>query len=73
MVAAAFPTLWLILTILARNMQKFSNVALYSFILMIESLVVLPAPIVALALQSSVERARSSWAMADFSQRGLWW
>jgi hypothetical protein len=52
-----WPTLWLIPTILAQNTRNFSNVALYSFILMIESQVVLPASIVALAPQPSVERA----------------
>jgi O-antigen/teichoic acid export membrane protein len=51
------PTLWLIPTILTRNTQNFSDVALYSVILMIKSLVVLPASIIALALQPSVERA----------------
>jgi O-antigen/teichoic acid export membrane protein len=51
------PTLWLIPTILTRNTQSFSDMALYSVILMIKSLVVLPASIVALALQPSVERA----------------
>jgi O-antigen/teichoic acid export membrane protein len=51
------PTLWLIPTILTRNTQNFSDMALYSVILMIKSLVVLPASIVALALQPSVERA----------------
>jgi hypothetical protein len=52
-----WPTLWLIPTILTQNTRRFSNVALYSFILMIESHVVLPASIVALASQPSVERA----------------
>jgi O-antigen/teichoic acid export membrane protein len=51
------PTLWLIPTILTRNTQDFSEMALYSVILMIKSLVVLPASIIALALQPSVERA----------------
>jgi O-antigen/teichoic acid export membrane protein len=51
------PTLWLIPTILTRNTQNFSDMALYSVILMIKSLVVLPASIIALALQPSVERA----------------
>jgi O-antigen/teichoic acid export membrane protein len=51
------PTLWLIPTILTRNTQNFSDVALYSVILMIKSLIVLPASIIALALQPSVERA----------------
>jgi O-antigen/teichoic acid export membrane protein len=51
------PTLWLIPTILTRNTQNFSDVALYSVILMIKSLVVLPASVIALALQPSVERA----------------
>jgi O-antigen/teichoic acid export membrane protein len=51
------PTLWLIPTILTRNTQNFSDVALYSVILMIKSLVVLPASIIALALQPSVEKA----------------
>lgn len=51
------PTLWLIPAILTRNTQNFSDMALYSVILMIKSLVVLPAYIIALALQPSVERA----------------
>jgi O-antigen/teichoic acid export membrane protein len=51
------PTLWLIPAILTRNTQNFSDMALYSVILMIKSLVVLPASIIALALQPSVERA----------------
>jgi O-antigen/teichoic acid export membrane protein len=51
------PTLWLIPTILTRNTQNFSDMALYSVILMIKSLVVLPASIIALALQPSVEKA----------------
>jgi O-antigen/teichoic acid export membrane protein len=51
------PTLWLIPTILTRNTQNFSDMALYSVILMIKSLVVLPASVIALALQPSVERA----------------
>jgi O-antigen/teichoic acid export membrane protein len=56
------PTLWLIPTILTRNTQSFSDMALYSVILMIKSLVVLPASIIALALQPSVERA---WQFAQ--------
>jgi O-antigen/teichoic acid export membrane protein len=51
------PTLWLIPTILTRNTQNFSDMALYSVILMVKSLVVLPASVVALTLQPSVERA----------------
>ncbi len=51
------PTLWLIPTILTRNTQDFSDMALYSVILMIKALVVLPASVIALALQPSVERA----------------
>jgi O-antigen/teichoic acid export membrane protein len=51
------PTLWLIPAILTRNTQNFSDVALYSVILMVKSLVILPASIIALALQPSVERA----------------
>jgi O-antigen/teichoic acid export membrane protein len=51
------PTLWLIPAILTRNTQNFSDMALYSVILMVKSLVVLPASIIALALQPSVERA----------------
>jgi O-antigen/teichoic acid export membrane protein len=51
------PTLWLIPTILTRNTQNFSDMALYSVILMIKALVVLPASVIALALQPSVERA----------------
>ncbi|HXO71026.1 MAG TPA: oligosaccharide flippase family protein [Bradyrhizobium sp.] len=56
------PTLWLIPAILTRNTQNFSDMALYSVILMIKTLVVLPASIVALALQPSVERA---WQFAQ--------
>lgn len=51
------PVLWLIPAILARNTQNFSDVAIYSVILMIKSLVILPASIIGLALQPSVERA----------------
>jgi Na+-driven multidrug efflux pump len=47
----------LIPTILTRNTQNFSDMALYSVILMVKSLIVLPASIIALALQPSVERA----------------
>jgi O-antigen/teichoic acid export membrane protein len=51
------PTLWLIPTILTRNTQNFSDMALYSVILMVKALVVLPASVIALALQPSLERA----------------
>jgi O-antigen/teichoic acid export membrane protein len=51
------PTLWLLPTILTRNTQDFSEVASYSVILMIKSLIVLPASVVALALQPSAEKA----------------
>ena len=54
------PTLWLIPTILTRNTQNFSEVASYSVILMIKSLMVLPASIIALALQPSAEKAVGS-------------
>jgi len=54
------PTLWLIPTILARNTQNFSEVAFYSVILMIKSLIVLPASVIALALQPSAEKALAS-------------
>jgi O-antigen/teichoic acid export membrane protein len=54
------PTLWLLPTILTRNTQDFSEVASYSVILMIKSLVVLPASVIALALQPSAERALGS-------------
>jgi O-antigen/teichoic acid export membrane protein len=54
------PTLWLIPTILTRNTQNFSDMALYSVILMIKSLIVLPASIIALALQPSAEKALGS-------------
>lgn len=54
------PTLWLIPTILTRNTQNFGEVASYSVILMIKSLMVLPASIVALALQPSAEKAMGS-------------
>jgi O-antigen/teichoic acid export membrane protein len=54
------PTLWLIPTILTRNTQNFGDVASYSVILMIKSLMVLPASIVALALQPSAEKALGS-------------
>ena len=51
------PTLWLIPTILTRNTQNFSEVALYSVLFMLKSLVVLPASITSLALQPSAEKA----------------
>ncbi len=54
------PTLWLIPTILTRNTQNFAEVASYSVILMIKSLIVLPASVVALALQPSAEKALGS-------------
>lgn len=54
------PTLWLLPTILTRNTQDFSEVAAYSVILMIKSLIVLPASVIALALQPSAEKAVGS-------------
>jgi O-antigen/teichoic acid export membrane protein len=54
------PTLWLIPTILTRSTQNFSEVAFYSVILMIKSLIVLPASVIALALQPSAEKALAS-------------
>jgi O-antigen/teichoic acid export membrane protein len=54
------PTLWLIPTILTRNTQDFAEVASYSVILMIKSLMVLPASVVAVALQPSAEKALGS-------------
>jgi O-antigen/teichoic acid export membrane protein len=54
------PTLWLLPTILTRATQNFSEVASYSVILMIKSLVVLPASVIALALQPSAEKALAS-------------
>jgi O-antigen/teichoic acid export membrane protein len=54
------PTLWLIPTILTRNTQNFSDVALYSVILMIKSLIVLPASVITVALQPSAEKAIGS-------------
>jgi O-antigen/teichoic acid export membrane protein len=62
------PTLWLIPTILTRNTQNFSDVALYSVILMIKSLIVLPASVIALALQPSAEKALGS-GQADVAVR----
>jgi Na+-driven multidrug efflux pump len=54
------PTLWLLPTILTRNTQDFSGVASYSVILMVKSLIVLPASVIALALQPSAEKAVGS-------------
>lgn len=54
------PTLWLIPTILTRNTQNFSEVAIYSVVLMVKSLIVLPASVIALALQPSAEKAVAS-------------
>ncbi len=51
------PTLWLIPTILARSTQNFSEVALYSVVFMLKTLVVLPASVISLALQPSAEKA----------------
>ncbi|MET3908980.1 O-antigen/teichoic acid export membrane protein [Bradyrhizobium sp. S3.3.6] len=51
------PTLWLIPTILTRSTQNFSDVALYSVIFMLKSLVVIPASVISLALQPSAEKA----------------
>jgi O-antigen/teichoic acid export membrane protein len=62
------PTLWLIPTILTRNTQSFSEVAFYSVILMIKSLIVLPASVIALALQPSAEKAFAS-DQADLALR----
>lgn len=54
------PTLWLMPTILTRNSQDFTEVASYSVVIMIKSLVVLPASVITLALQPSAEKAWSS-------------
>jgi O-antigen/teichoic acid export membrane protein len=54
------PTLWLIPTILTRSTQNFSDVALYSVIFMLKSLVVIPASVISLALQPSAEKACAS-------------
>ena len=54
------PTLWLMPTILAHEMQNFADVGSYSVILMLKTMVVLPAWVVALALQPSLERAWAS-------------
>ena len=51
------PTLWLIPTILTRDTQNFSEVAVYSVLFMLKSLVVLPASVTSLALQPSAEKA----------------
>jgi O-antigen/teichoic acid export membrane protein len=51
------PTLWLMPAILARTTQDYSEVALYSVIILLKSLVVLPASVICLALQPSAERA----------------
>ena len=63
------PTLWLIPTILTRNTQDFSEVALYSVVLMIKSLIVLPASVIAVALQPSAEKAGAgpAWARRPLS------
>jgi O-antigen/teichoic acid export membrane protein len=44
-------------TILTRSTQSFSDVALYSVIFMLKSLVVIPASVISIALQPSAERA----------------
>lgn len=54
------PTLWLMPTILAHETQNFADVGSYSVILMLKSIVILPAWVVALALQPSLERASAS-------------
>jgi O-antigen/teichoic acid export membrane protein len=54
------PTLWLIPAILTRNTQNFGDVATYSVLLMIKSLIVLPASVISLALQPSAEKALGS-------------
>src|SRR3954470_390509 len=51
------PTLWLIPAILTRNPQNLGDVATYSVLLMIKSLIVLPASVISLALQPSAEKA----------------
>jgi O-antigen/teichoic acid export membrane protein len=62
------PTLWLLPTILTRNTQNFSDVAVYSVILMIKALIVLPASVIALALQPSAEKALAS-GQVDLASR----
>src|SRR3954454_8196912 len=54
------PTLWLIPAILTRNTQNFGDVATYSVLLMVKSLIVLPASVISLALQPSAEKALGS-------------
>ncbi|MFB9265879.1 oligosaccharide flippase family protein [Bradyrhizobium erythrophlei] len=51
------PTLWLIPTILTRNTQNFSDVASYSVLIMLKTLIVLPASVISIALQPSAEKA----------------
>jgi len=57
------PTLWLIPTILTRNTQNFSDVAVYSVLFMLKTLVVLPASVISLALQPSAEKACAAGQM----------
>jgi O-antigen/teichoic acid export membrane protein len=54
------PTLWLIPTILTRNTQNFSDVATYSVLMMLKTLIVLPASVISIALQPSAEKACAS-------------
>jgi O-antigen/teichoic acid export membrane protein len=54
------PTLWLIPTILTRNTQNFTDVASYSVLIMLKTLIVLPASVISIALQPSAEKACAS-------------
>ncbi|MET4119757.1 O-antigen/teichoic acid export membrane protein [Bradyrhizobium sp. JR1.5] len=54
------PTLWLIPTILTRNTQNFADVASYSVLIMLKTLIVLPASVISIALQPSAEKACAS-------------
>jgi O-antigen/teichoic acid export membrane protein len=54
------PTLWLIPTILTRNTQNFADVASYSVLIMLKTLIVLPASVISVALQPSAEKACAS-------------
>lgn len=56
------PSLWLMPTILAHTTQDYSEVASYSVILLLKSLIVLPASVVTLALQPAAEAA---WSKSD--------
>ena len=54
------PTLWLFPTILTRSTQNFSDVATYSVLIMLKTLIVLPASVISIALQPSAEKACAS-------------